>query len=215
MDSIYLVMEFEHNLIYIPFKSLMDLDEYTKGFENVLELLATTNDILELNIPRDEMLDAYISKDIDNIYDDMQEFRDRTLSIKYMRDDYDKKDLEKKFIKLVSKNINSAFSMFAGLKNIYDNYVIKYLANRTIEEKDIMKIALLYLGDNYKRYKGAYYILKDKKQKVKIKEKNIVYTKESIKEMYEEDIMLLINGTNMTIDEIKEYIHSKEKGITR
>ena len=213
MESIFLVLEFDNNLIYLPFKSLEDIDNYTVGFDNVLELLATSNDILGLNIPREEMVDAYISKDIDSVNDDMQEFVDRTLSIKYMRDDFDKKDLEKKFIKLVTKNINSAFSTFKGLKNIHDNYVIKYLANRTMEEKDIMKIALLYLGDNYKRYKETYYLLKDKKVNIKVKEHKLTYSEESVKKMYEEDIELLVRGTNMTLEELTNYINNK--GMTR
>ena len=73
MESIFLVLEFDNNLIYLPFKSLEDIDNYTVGFDNVLELLATSNDILGLNIPREEMVDAYISKDIDSVNDDMQE----------------------------------------------------------------------------------------------------------------------------------------------
>ena len=215
MESIYLVMEFDNNRIYLPFKSLIDLDNYTVGFDNMLELVATTKDILGLSIPNEEILDAYISTDIDNIEDDMQEFNDRYLSIKYMRDNYDKKDLEKKFIKYVKSNLNRSFSEFAGLKNIYDNYVIKYLANRTITDTDISKISLLYLGDNYKRYKDVFYKLKDKKVNVKILEKEIKYTKENIDKMYEEDIMLLVNGTNMSIPELNECISRQNKGMTR
>ena len=213
--SIYLVMEFDDKIIYIPFKSLKDIDEYTTGFDNQLELVAATKDIIGLDIPNEEILDAYLSEDIDKIDDDMQEFNNRYLSIKYQKDDYDKSDLEKTFIKYVSNNINDAFKEFNGLKNIYDNYISKYLTNRNIADRDTMKIALLYLGDNHKRYKECYFILKNKKIKIKTKEKNIVYNEENIKKMHEEDKMLLVQGTNMTIDELNEYINRQTKGKRR
>lgn len=215
MGNIYLVMEFDNNIIYIPFISLESIDEYTKGFDNPLELVAVTKDIIGLEISNEEILDAYISEDIDKIEDDMQEFNNRYLAIKYQRDDYDKFDLERNFIKYVSNNRDDAFKEFNGLKNIHDNYVSKYLNNRNITDRDIMKIALLYLGDNYKRYKECFFKLKDKKYQIRIKEKRILTSEESIKKAYEEDKMLLIQGTNMTIEEINECINRQNKGKTK
>ena len=146
---IYLVMEYDNRKIYLPFKSLKDVDDYTSGFDNPLELVATTGSILELDIPNEEILDAYLSLDIDKIDDDMQEYNARYLAIKYRKDDYVKSDLERNFIKYTLSNINyGAFDIFKGLENIYSNYVKKHASGRKINEKDITRIALLYLENN-------------------------------------------------------------------
>ena len=216
MKDIYLVMEFDNRHIYLPFKSLEAVDEYTIGFDNPLELVATTKDIIGLDIPNEEILDAYLASDISNIEDDMQEFKERYLSIKYRRDNYDKYDLEKQFISYINYNLkNNVFKEFSGLENVYNNYLNRYVKDRELKEKDVMRIALLYLGSNYKRYKECYYILKDKKYKIKIKEKKTIYSESNIKQMLEDDKMLLINGTNMNIPELYDCVSRQNKGKSK
>ena len=214
-NPIYLVFEFDNDLIYLPFKNLSCVDDYTMGFDNLLELSATTMDILSLNIPKEEILDVYLSEDISKINDDMQEFNKRYLSVKYSRDNYDKLDLEKNFINYLKNNIDkNIFSEFNGLKSVYDNYIKKYALNREITDKDIMRIALLYLSDNYKRYKECYYILKDKNYKTKIKKHKLINLNKK-DELLEEDNISLINNTDMSIEELTEFINKQNKGKKR
>ena len=121
--NIFLVLQYDYQYIYIPFNSLKDVDNYTVGFDNPLDLVATTGSILELNMPNEEILDAYLSEGEDKITDDSQEFKRRYLTIKYRRDDYVKDDLERKFSEYISFNLhNKVFDEFNGLKNFYDKY---------------------------------------------------------------------------------------------
>ena len=97
MNEVYLVLEYEHRIIYIPFRKLEYVDEFTCGYDSPQALCKIINDYLELGIPDNEMLDAYLSDGIDKIYDDMQEYDKRYLAIQYTRDIYDDADLHAKF----------------------------------------------------------------------------------------------------------------------
>ena len=212
---IYLVLEYENRLVYIPFKDLACIDEFTTRFDNPLELCAIINDYLDLDIPRSEMLDAYLSEDINNIYDDMQEYNKRYLAIKYKRDNYDNLDLGIKFTNFIRFNIEKA-NLFIGLDKVIDHYKEKYCKYRKLMDKDISKIALAYLGSDYKRRKECYYKLKDLGYRTKTNEFHIDYAETSIKELEEEDKMLLVLLTNMTIQELKEYVSNQDnKGRKR
>ena len=92
---VYLVLEYESGLYYIPFKDLACVDEFTSRYNSPLELCAVINDYLDLGKEREEMLDAYLTDNLDKLDDDMQEYDKRYLAIKYKRDNYDNLDLEK------------------------------------------------------------------------------------------------------------------------
>lgn len=207
MDLVYLVIEFDNRIIYLPFKNLECVDSFTVGFDNLLELAAAINDYLSLNIPREQIVDVYLSESIDLVYDDMQEFDKRYLTVKYNRDDFEKNDLEKKLINYLKTNIN-LMNLDNGLNRVIRNYKNKY-NKETLDDKDIGRITLLYLGDNYKRYKECYFKLKDEGQKVKIHKHDIDYVKH--KEHEEEDKMLLIKFTGMNLDELSDYVRMQEK----
>ena len=211
MDTVYLVIEFENRIVYLPFRDLKSVDSFTVGFDNLLELAASINDYLSLGIPNDQILDVYLSEDIDQVNNDMQEFDKRYLSVKFSRDDFIKEDLEKKMINYLKSDINR-INLNAGLKKVKDNYQKKY-NKELLSDKDIGRITLLYLGDDYKRYKESYYQLKDDGHKVKIREHDINYAK--YKEYEEEDKELLVSFTGMSIDELKEYVFSQNKGHVR
>ena len=214
--NIYLVLEYDYQYIYLPFVSLKDVDNYTVGFDNVLDLVATTGSILELGIPNNEIVDAYLSETIDQIADDTQEFSKRYLSIKYRHDDYNKLALENNFINYINYNLRKhALDEFNGLRYVYDNYLKAYVTNRELLDSDMSKIALLYLDNNYKRYKECYYILKDKNIKTKINEKHLIYNDENIKKMYEEDKEMLIRGTGLAISELQDYVSKQNKGRSK
>ena len=210
---VYLVLEYERGIYYIPFKNMPCVDEFTSRYTSPLELCAVINDFLELNIPREEMLDAYLSDSIDNIYDDMQEYNKRYLAVKYKKDNYDNLDLEIKFSNFIKFNMDKVKN-FIGLDKVIEHYKNKYCQNRPFLDRDVEKIALAYLGSDYKRRKECFFKLKDLGYKAKINDVHINYS--NLRELAEEEKMMLMLLTNKSIPELKSFVYSQNnKGIKR
>ena len=210
---VYLVLEYETGVYYIPFKNMSCVDEFTSRYTNPLELCAVINDYLELNIPREEMLDAYLSQSIDDIYDDMQEYDKRYLAIKYKNDNYDNLDLEIKFANFIRYGGNKTKS-FIGLDKVIEHYKKKYCKNRDLMDRDIDKVALAYLGSDYKRRKECFFKLKDLGYRTRINVIHIDYS--DLKALEEEEKMLLMLLTNMSIPDLKAYVNNQNnKGMKR
>ena len=210
---VYLVLEYDTGIYYIPFKNMPCVDEFTCRYTSPLELCAVINDYLELNIPRDEMLDAYLSESIDDIYDDMQEYNKRYLAVKYKHDNYDNLDLEIKFSNFIKYNMDKV-NNFVGLNQVIEHYKNKYCKNRMLLDKDIERITLAYLGSDYKRRKECFFKLKDLGYKTKINDIHIDYS--NLKALEEDEKMMLILLTNMSIPESKEYVSSQSnKGMKK
>ena len=214
-NNIYLVLEFDNNLINIPFRSLEYVDSFTEMYDNPLELVASLNKLLALGIPNEEILDAYLATSIYNINDDKQEFTDRSLAVKYNRNRFNKDDLLLKLITYLKSNLSNLHT-FSGMENILNNYRKKKKITGNITDKEIEAISNIYLNDSYKRRKECYFKLKDKGIKIKEDEHKIDYSKVSLKELDEEELYLLITLTNMSLDELKEYTHKQmASGHTR
>ena len=210
---VYLVLEYESGLYYIPFKDLACVDEFTSRYNSPLELCAVINDYLDLGKEREEMLDAYLTDNLDKLDDDMQEYDKRYLAIKYKRDNYDNLDLEIKFSNFIKFDMVKA-NIFIGLDKVISHYKDKYRKGGNLLDKDADKISLAYLGSDYKRRKECFFKLKDLGYKTKINDVHVSYA--NLKEMEEEDKMMLVLLTNMTIPELMEYVNSQsQKGITR
>ena len=73
-NPIYLVLEFDNTLINIPFRHLEYVDSFTEMYDNPLDLVAVLNKYLELGIPKEEILDAYLATSLYNINDDEQQY---------------------------------------------------------------------------------------------------------------------------------------------
>ena len=210
---VYLVLEYESGLYYSPFKDLACVDEFTSRYNSPLELCAVINDYLDLGKEREEMLDAYLTDNLDKLDDDMQEYDKRYLAIKYKRDNYDNLDLEIKFSNFIRHNMDEA-NNFIGLDKVISHYKDKYRKGGNLLGRDADKISLAYLGSDYKRRKECFFKLKDLGYKTKINDVHVSYA--NLKEMEEEDKMMLVLLTNMTIPELMEYVNSQsQKGITR
>lgn len=210
---VYLVLEYESGLYYIPFKDLACVDEFTSRYNSPLELCAVINDYLDLGKEREEMLDAYLTDNLDKLDDDMQEYDKRYLAIKYKRDNYDNLDLEIKFSNFIRHNMEKV-NNFIGLDKVISHYKDKYRKGGNLLDRDADKISLAYLGSDYKRRKECFFKLKDLGYKTKINDVHVSYA--NLKEMEEEDKMMLVLLTNMTIPELMEYVNSQsQKGITR
>lgn len=213
MDEVYLVLEYERQRIYIPFSKLEYVDAFTCGYEDRLELCAIINKYLELAIPQDEMLDAYLSENIYKTSDDNQEYEKRYLGVKYKRDNYDVEDLKNKLASFMKYKKDKIF-VFRGLKQVIKNYKNKYRGDKTLLDADYDKIARAYIGVDYKRQKECYFKLKDMGYKIKINKLKEAPTKTSI-ELEEEDKANLCWFTNMRLDELKEYVNNQFKGRSR
>ena len=219
MKEVYLVIQYEDRFIYLPFRDLISVDDFTETFDNLLELAASVNDYLSLGFPNQKILDVYLSESVAKITDDSQAYDKRYLEVKYSRDNFISKEVEKSFISYLKSGINRVNEQ-PGLKIVFDNYCKKYVNGKKayLEDKDIERIALLYLSDNYKRHKDIFFKLRDRGYKMKIHEFEHDYTK--IKEKEEADKMLLSMVTGMNMDELKAFVldqsvEAKNYGIRR
>lgn len=208
MNTIYLVLEFDNNIINIPFNGLEYVDEFTVMYDNPLELVASISQLLDFGIPNEEILDAYLASSLYNINDDQQEFKDRSLAIKYNRDRFDKNDLKIKLANYVKSDI-SRMSEYSGFENILNNYRNKKKMTGAITDREIDAVSDIYLSDNYKRRKESYYKLKDKGIRTKVDELKIDYSKTTLNELLEDEKYLLVTLTNKSLDELKEYTHKQ------
>ena len=214
-NTIYLVLEFDNNLINIPFRNLEYVDSFTEMYDNPLDLVAVLNKYLELGIPKEEILDAYLATNLYNINDDDQQYKDRSLAIKYNYNRFNKDDLLLKLINYLKSDLTHLHD-FSGMENILNNYRKKKNLTSNITDKEIEAISNIYLNDSYKRRKECYFKLKDKGIKIKVDEYKIDYHKVTIKELEEEEKQLLVILTNMSLDELKEYTHKQmASGHTR
>jgi hypothetical protein len=213
MGEVYLVLEYERKKIYIPFSKLEYVDAFTCGYEDKLELCEIINKYLELGIPKDEMLDAYLSESIYKVNDDMQEFNNRSLAIKYKHDNYDIDDLKNKLASFMKYKKDKIY-IFRGLKQVVKNYKNKYRGDKTLLDADYNKIAKAYIGVDYKRQKECYFKLKDMNYKIKINKLVVDPTKTNI-QLEEEDKMNLCWFTNMHLEDLKEYVNNQIKGRSR
>lgn len=213
-DEVYLVLEYENRIIYIPFRKLEFVDAFTCGYDNPQALCKVINDYLELGIPNDEMLDAYLSENIYKVNDDTQEFEKRYLAIQYSGNIYDYNDLAIKLGNLIRYDAGR-IKEFSGLQNVIDNYIKKHCQHRRLLENDPDKIANAYLGKDYKRKKNCYFTLKDFGYKIRTVRPKVDKTKTSI-QLAEEDKNLFCYLIDMTIDDLKEYVAMQErKGMHR
>ena len=213
MDLIYLVLEYERQKIYIPFSKLEYVDAFTREYNDKIELCEAINKYLELAIPKDEILDAYLSENIYKVNDDMQEFEKRYLTIIYKRDNYNQNDLKNKLASFIKYKKDKVF-VFRGLKQVIKNYKNKYRGDKTLLDADYDKIARAYIEVDYKRQKECYFKLKDMNYKIMINKVMVDSPKTNIK-LEEEDKMNLCWFTNMRLDELKEYVNNQVKGRSR
>ena len=213
MDDIYLVLEYDERLVYLPFKKLEYIDSFTCGYADRVELCQIINKYLELDIPGDEILDAYISENIYKINDDNQEYQKRYLAVLYKNDNYDPEDLKNKLANFMKYKKDKIF-IFSGLKQVVRNYKNKYRGDKTLLDADYDKIARAYLGVDYKRQKECYFKLKDMGYKIKIDKLVIDPTKTSIA-LEEEDKQNLCWFVDMPLDELKKYVQMQDGAIKK
>jgi hypothetical protein len=159
------------------------------------------------------MLDAYLSESIYKVNDDMQEFNNRSLAIKYKHDNYDIDDLKNKLASFMKYKKDKIY-IFRGLKQVVKNYKNKYRGDKTLLDADYNKIAKAYIGVDYKRQKECYFKLKDMNYKIKINKLVVNPTKTNI-QLEEEDKMNLCWFTNMHLEDLKEYVNNQIKGRSR
>lgn len=208
MEEMYLVLEYEHRLVYLPFRKLEYVDAFTCGYEDRVELCDTINRYLELGIPREEILDAYLSENIYKTGDDNQEYEKRYLAIQYKHDNYDVEDLKNKLASFMKYKKDKVF-IFSGLKQVVKNYKNKYRGDKTLLDVDYDKIARAYLGVDYKRQKECYFKLKDMGYKIRIN-KLVIDPKKTSIQLEEDDKNNMCWFCDMQLDDLKKYVADQE-----
>ena len=205
---VYLVIQYDKEIIYLPFKDIASVDAFTVGYDNLLELAASVGDIVKIGIPNSEIVDVYLSSSMEKVNDDMQEFDKRSLAVKYSRDNYSEEEVRDKFVEYLSKHAKK-FDNFRDFKAVLNNYKNKY--GNSLGEDDIVKIAKLYFGNNYNRFKEWYFKLRDKGYKFKNREHKVKYSSDMVKQIQEDNKMALVMLTGYSEDELHDYVISQIK----
>ena len=208
--EVYLVIEYVSGLIYLPFKNIESIDYFTVAYDNLLDLASSINKILNLDLSNNEILDVYLSESIDKINDDMQEYCKRYLAVKYSNNNFIMEDVKNKFGLYLNESIKR-IDKHNGLHEVFINYINKYRPNGKVTSEDINKIAALYLGDNYLRYKDFYFRYKDKGYKFKINNDKVKYSKEMLDKIDKDSEMLLTMFTGYNIKGLREYVIKQMK----
>ena len=234
MDKVYLVLQYDHRLVYLPFKKLEYIDEFTIGFEDKVALCEAISKYLDLGIPREECLDAYISETIKDIKDDTQEFSKRYLGIQYSHNNYNLESLIEKLCKFMAGKIEKMIrvsnltipesdrqrkiaevekeiAVFSGLDIVIKNFRKKRdkASYSPLKEDELTNIATAYLGTDYRRKKEVYFRLKDMGYKIKNNRLVIDPTKTSIA-LEDEDRDNLCWFVDMNLDTLKQYVASED-----
>lgn len=151
-----LVVVYNERVISIPFKNIALIDEFTIGYSDMQDIGKTLNEILDLRIEKPYVKKLYIVKTTKK--DDNEKEYTQYLPIKYKYDNFDSDSVKHAYIDYLIKNREVLYKKNTSLNIVVINYLNKY--NKIyIDDQDISIIASAYLGNNYNRYRSAYFML--------------------------------------------------------
>lgn len=174
MDMIRLTIKDKDRVLSIPFKSIIDVDNFTILFDNYLELVATLNKILNLKIRNVEMVDIYITYAYKKHSSDL--LKTQYLPIKYSHDNYDIQDLERVYADYYKDDYTRIKTTREGIYNVKHEAIFSYISGDSslITDNDIdMAVKAYFSNYSYKKYRDAYFRVTDIGYKVKINKMDI------------------------------------------
>lgn len=167
-DEILLFIITDRGNIAIPFRNLLEVDNYMVRFENVSELLQKIGKIVKKDLSSLRVIDSYIEYNYDYRTTGGNVDLNGKLPIKYKGDNYDDDSLIKGFVEYL-KGDYQRIKQF-NIKFIKVPAIESYIrGNGTLTDEDIDMAVNAYFKDgNYKKRREVYFKLKRFGKKVKI-----------------------------------------------
>lgn len=153
-ERVYLNVDTNEGLLFIPFVGLRELDLFTVGYENSFELINSLNRMLDIFIDIDSVKRIYISGDMYKKSD-----KGSLSKIKYSSDNFDKELLAKMYALYLKQDRRRV--MRSDIRNIITEGMVKFKGGKSLSDKDIEKAVEIYFDKDYKNQRDAYFIIKD------------------------------------------------------
>lgn len=153
-NLVYLNIDTDEGLLFIPFTDLEKLDLFTIGFENKEELITNLNKILDLSINLDEVNNIYISGERYK-----KSNRGSLDHIKYRKDNFNYKslcDMFSLYLKQDRRRIRNN-----NIRNVITEGMVKFKGGRFISDKDIDLAVKVFFDKDYKNQRDSYFLIKD------------------------------------------------------
>jgi len=165
-ERVYLNVDTNEGLMFIPFIGLKELDLFTVGFQNGLELINSLNRMLDISINIDSVKRIYISGDMYKKSD-----KGSLSEIKYSSDNFDKELLAKMYALYLKQDRRRV--MKSDIRNIITKGMVMFKGGKSLSDRDIEKAVEIYFDKDYKNQRDAYFLIKDFAKTMMIDGKNI------------------------------------------
>ena len=165
-ERVYLNVDTNDGLMFIPFIGLKELDLFTVGFQNGLELINSLNRMLDVSINIDSVKRIYISGDMYKKSD-----KGSLSEIKYSSDNFDKELLAKMYALYLKQDRRRV--MKSDIRNIITKGMVMFKGGKSLSDRDIEKAVEIYFDKDYKNQRDAYFLIKDFAKTMMIDGKNI------------------------------------------
>lgn len=165
-ERVYLNVDTNDGLMFIPFIGLKELDLYTVGFQNGFELINSLNRMLDISINIDSVKRIYISGDMYKKSD-----KGSLSEIKYSSDNFDKELLAKMYALYLKQDRRRV--MKSDIRNIITKGMVMFKGGKSLSDRDIEKAVEIYFDKDYKNQRDAYFLIKDFAKTMMIDGKNI------------------------------------------
>ena len=153
-NKVILNIETKSGKIVIPFIGLKELDCFTMGYNNDIELIESLSKMLNLSLNVDYVLRLYITSD---------KYKDRKNSslscIKYSGDNYNIDSLGEMlslYLKQDHRRIRNCDVRF-----VITDGMVKFNAGKDISDRDIDIAVKVFLKVNYKKHRDMYFMIKN------------------------------------------------------
>lgn len=152
--EVCLNIETSKGLIVIPFLGLRELDYFTVGYKNSFELVNSLCKILDLSISTFDVIRIYISSD------KYKDTRNSSLGyIKYRDDNYNVESVREMFSLYLRQDHRRI--RYCDIRYVTTEGMIKFNGGDSISDNEIKLAVNAFLGNNYKKQRDIYFLIKD------------------------------------------------------
>jgi len=172
--NIKLNVIYDNMIVSIPFKSILNIDEFTKRFAHPLEICTCINRLYDLGIDKKYFVDTNIS------YDHRKRdgsIASRELPVVFYSDNYDFDSVKDMYVQFFKDDRTRLREWKYGVRNVKKHRLLDdYVFGRSdrISDSEIESVIDAYFsGSSYLKYRDAYFSLIENGYDVIINENNL------------------------------------------
>ena len=158
MENVRLKVIYDKMSIEIPFKDILNLDEFTRRFNSPLEICGCINRIYELGYDKEEFQDSVVLYDKKN---KNSKLKDLKLPVRLERDNYLEDSVRSEYKRFFKDDRTRLREWKYGVRSVKGNKALDdYVFGRSdmISDSNIERVVELYLN-SYSKYRQAYFTL--------------------------------------------------------